>query len=118
MTAWVHLGELGGRKHQASTASAGSVTAIMGFQVAKQAWHREFLSDAPERLGGRQACRADGGQQPGQGADDGRGGQPAGPGVERDDDGLAVGAGVSGDGGGADDDARSPRRAPRAGGDI
>ena len=63
------------------------------------------LSDAPERLGGGQAGGADGGQQPGQGADDDGGGQAAGPGFGRDDDGLAVAAGVDGGGGGADDDA-------------
>ena len=42
MTARVHLGELSGRNRQASTAPAGSVTAIDRFKVAKQAWHREF----------------------------------------------------------------------------
>src|ERR1035438_7774783 len=39
------------------------------------------LSDAPERLSGGQAGGADGGQQPGQGADDDSRGQAAGPGV-------------------------------------
>jgi len=63
------------------------------------------LSDAPERLRGGQPCGADGGQQPGQGADDDSRGQAAGPGLGRDDDGLAVAAGVSGGGGRAGDDA-------------
>src|ERR1022692_1279140 len=63
------------------------------------------LSDAPERLRGGQACGADGGQQPGQGADDDSRGQAAGPGLGRDDDGLAMAAGVGGGGGRADDDA-------------
>ena len=57
-----------------------------------------------ERLGGGQAGGADGGQQPGQGADDDRGGQAAGPGLGRDDDGLAVAVGVGGGGGRAGDD--------------
>src|SRR5258707_10514826 len=63
------------------------------------------LSDAPERLSGGQAGGADGGQQPGQGADDDGGGEPSGPGFGRDDGELAVAAGVDGGGGGADGDA-------------
>jgi hypothetical protein len=51
------------------------------------------LSDAPERLSGGQTCGADGGQQPGKGADDDDdgdgGGQAVGPGVG-DDDGPAL----------------------------
>src|SRR5260370_28753227 len=64
------------------------------------------LSDAPERLSGGQAGGADGGQQPGQGADDDGGGQAAGPGFGRDIDELAVAVGVDGGGGGADGDSR------------
>src|SRR5260370_1448882 len=64
------------------------------------------LSDAPERLAGGQAGGADGGQQPGQGADDDGGGQPSGPGFGRDDEELAVALGVDGGGGGADGDSR------------
>jgi hypothetical protein len=62
------------------------------------------LSDGPERLGWWQAGGADGGQQPGQGADDDGRGQAAGPCLGRDDHGLAVAAGVGGDSGRADGD--------------
>src|SRR5215472_12795704 len=63
------------------------------------------LSDAPERLSGGQARGADGGQQPGQGADDDSRGQAARPGFGRDNEKLAVAAGVDGGGGRAGDDA-------------
>src|SRR3954447_3573051 len=59
-----------------------------------------LLSNAPERPGGRQAGSADGGQQPGEGANDDGGGQSSGPGFGRDDEELVVAAGVEdGDGG-------------------
>src|SRR5580658_1960680 len=61
-------------------------------------------SDGQECLGGGQAGGADGGQQPGQGADDDGRGQAASPGLRRDDDNLAVSAGVGGGGDRADDD--------------
>jgi hypothetical protein len=42
MTARVHLGELAAESAGQAPRPPGSVTAINGFQVAKQAWHREF----------------------------------------------------------------------------
>jgi signal transduction histidine kinase len=53
-------------------------------------------SHAPEGLGGRHAGGADGGQEPGDGADREGGGQPAGPGDGRDDDSPMFEMGVEG----------------------
>jgi len=87
---------------------AGCVTARPRLARAGTTNHADLdpvVSDGPQCLCRGQAGGADGGQQPGQGADDNSGGQAAGPGLGRDDGGLVVAAGVGGDSGGAGDDA-------------
>src|SRR5215469_3792903 len=70
-----------------------------GFAPAQQG--SEIGSDGPERLGRGQAGGADGGHQPGRGADEQRGAQAARPGLDGDDDGPALGVRVDGGGRGA-----------------
>jgi hypothetical protein len=61
-------------------------------------------SQRPEGLGGGQPGGADGGQQPGEGADENGGNQAPGPGLGRDDGGPALDVRVDGGGGRAGDD--------------
>src|SRR5262249_50420118 len=102
----VHLGECAGPTHGYGASSG-------------RPWHRDdsshwsdnprltpdgdtTASDTPQRLGGGQPCGADGGEEPGERADEQGGGERAGPGLGRDDEKLVVAAGVCGGGGRAD----------------
>src|SRR5262249_30729182 len=67
--------------------------------------------DGPQSLGGGEACGSQGGDEPGDPADDERRGDAAGPGFDGDDGGPMLGVGVDGRGGGAEhgaDDAAEP----------